>query len=218
MIIYLHTWLYKRTFIRVKMWQVYTLYTFNCYMTRNEWKIKTLIGRRKIHDILRYAFRIAIRYKFSIHCDTPKTRLQSEVEWGCPNGTKYPPRQPIPNRTILPNRARVYRQTDRRTDRQKDGQVIPVSPNFVAGGIKIVEYEVSLTLLAAPHRFLQFYLVLHQLPCWEWTIQLGSEIHKIDTCVKVDYKTYKVTKLLKIRSLNWYFQWLKVCVAAGLQN
>ena len=53
-----------------------------------------------------------------------------ELEWGCPNGTKYPPRQPIPNRAILPNRTRVYRRTDRRTDR-----VIPVypPPNFVAG-------------------------------------------------------------------------------------
>ena len=50
-----------------------------------------------------------------------------KLEWGCPNGTKYPPRQPIPNRAILPNRARVYRRTDR---------VIPVypPPNFVAGG------------------------------------------------------------------------------------
>ena len=47
----------------------------------------------------------------------------SELEWGCPNGTKYPPRQPIPNRAILPNRAGVYRRTDGRTDR-----VIPVYP------------------------------------------------------------------------------------------
>ena len=37
-----------------------------------------------------------------------------ELEWGCPNGTKYPPRQPIPNRAILPNRARL--QTDGQTD------------------------------------------------------------------------------------------------------
>ena len=58
---------------------------------------------------------------------------QNKLEWGCPNGTKYPPRQPIPNRAILPNRERVYRWTDRRTDR-----VIPVypPPNFVVGGIK----------------------------------------------------------------------------------
>ena len=58
----------------------------------------------------------------------------SELEWGCPNGTKYPPRQPIPNCAILPNRARL--QTDGWTDRQTD-RVIPVyPPNFVAGGIK----------------------------------------------------------------------------------
>ena len=60
-----------------------------------------------------------------------------KLEWGCPNGTKYPPRQPIQtpqvvSETILPNRARL--QTDGQTDR-----VIPVyPPNFVAGGIKIV--------------------------------------------------------------------------------
>ena len=41
------------------------------------------------------------------------------------NGTKYPPRQPIPNRAILPNRARL--QTDGRTDGQTD-RVIPVYP------------------------------------------------------------------------------------------
>ena len=41
---------------------------------------------------------------------------EPKLEWGCPNGTKYPPRQPIPNRAILPNRARVYRRTDRQTD------------------------------------------------------------------------------------------------------
>ena len=46
-----------------------------------------------------------------------------QLEWGYPNGTKYPPRQPIPNRAILPNRAHVYRRTDRQTDR-----VIPVYP------------------------------------------------------------------------------------------
>ena len=58
-----------------------------------------------------------------------------KLEWDCPNGTKYPPRQPIPNRAILPNRARVYRRTDGRTDGRTD-RVIPVyPPNFVAGGI-----------------------------------------------------------------------------------
>ena len=40
-----------------------------------------------------------------------------KLEWGCPNGTKYPPQQPIPNRAILPNRARLQTvgQTDRRS-------------------------------------------------------------------------------------------------------
>ena len=65
---------------------------------------------------------------------SPKKR--NKLEWGCPNGTKYPPRQPIPNRAILPNRARL--QTDGQTDGRTDGrtgwfQYTP--PNFVAGGI-----------------------------------------------------------------------------------
>ena len=50
---------------------------------------------------------------------------KNKLEWGCPNRTKYPPRQPIPNRAILPNRARL--QTDGRTDRRTD-RVIPVYP------------------------------------------------------------------------------------------
>ena len=50
---------------------------------------------------------------------------QRKLEWGCPNGTKYPPRQPIPNRAILPNRAHVYRQTDRQTDGQGDSSIPP---------------------------------------------------------------------------------------------
>ena len=51
-----------------------------------------------------------------------------KLEWGCPNGTKYPPRQPFPNHAILPNR--VYRRTDGQGDSS-----IPPPPNFVAGGI-----------------------------------------------------------------------------------
>ena len=57
-----------------------------------------------------------------LNMDAPGSN-KVKLELGCPNGTKYPPRQPIPNRAILPNRARVYRQTDRQTDR-----VIPVYP------------------------------------------------------------------------------------------
>ena len=59
----------------------------------------------------------------------------AELEWGCPNGTKYPPRQPILNRTILPNSARVYRRTDRQTD-GRTGWFQYTPPNFVAGGYK----------------------------------------------------------------------------------
>ena len=51
-----------------------------------------------------------------IYCSSENStpRDQFQLEWGCPNGTKYPPRQPIPNRAILPNRARL--QTDGQTD------------------------------------------------------------------------------------------------------
>ena len=67
--------------------------------------------------------RVKLQYANLSH-ETPFILLQ--LEWGCPNGTKYPPWQPIPNRAILPNRARIYRQTDGqtdgRTDRQTDGR------------------------------------------------------------------------------------------------
>ena len=52
-----------------------------------------------------------------------KNEFKKKLEWGCPNGTKYPPWQPIPNRAILPNRARL--QTDGQTDGRMD-RVIPV--------------------------------------------------------------------------------------------
>ena len=48
-----------------------------------------------------------------------------QLEWGCPKGTKYPPRQPIPNRAILPNPARL--QTDRQTDGQGDSSIHPLT-------------------------------------------------------------------------------------------
>ena len=51
------------------MWQVYTYWTCNCYRTRIEWKINSLIRRKKYYDILRYDFRIAIRYKFFLYCN-----------------------------------------------------------------------------------------------------------------------------------------------------
>ena len=44
----------------------------------------TLIGKKKIRDILRYTFHIAIRYKFfmycdiSIYCDTPNVITRSQ--------------------------------------------------------------------------------------------------------------------------------------------
>ena len=47
------------------------------------------------------------------------TADKSKLEWGCPNGTKYPLRQPIPNRAILPNRARLQ------TDGQGDSSIPP---------------------------------------------------------------------------------------------
>ena len=53
--------------------------------------------------------------------------FQMKLEWGCPNGTKYLPQQPIPNRAILPNRARVYRRTDGRTDGQGDSSIPPLT-------------------------------------------------------------------------------------------
>ena len=57
-----------------------------------------------------------------------------KLEWGCPNGTKYPPWQPIQTPQVMCLKpfyltaqfyltARVYRQTDGQTDR-----VIPVYP------------------------------------------------------------------------------------------
>ena len=55
--------------------------------------------------------------------------FNTKLEWGCPNGTKYPPRQPIPNRAILLNRVRL--QTDGQTDGQGDSSI---PPNFVVGG------------------------------------------------------------------------------------
>ena len=55
-----------------------------------------------------------------------KIEPSQKLEWGCPSGTKYPPRQPIPNRAILPNRTRLQ------TDGQGDSSIPP--PNFVAGG------------------------------------------------------------------------------------
>ena len=69
-----------RPFIRVYMWHACIFWTCNCYKTRIEWKINSLIRRKKSCDILRYEFRIAIRYKFyvycdiSIYCDTPSKR------------------------------------------------------------------------------------------------------------------------------------------------
>ena len=51
------------------MWQACIFWTCNCYKTRIEWKINSLIRRKKNRDILRYKFRIAIRYKIFVYCD-----------------------------------------------------------------------------------------------------------------------------------------------------
>ena len=63
--------------------------------------------------------------KFTFIEQTDFVVQQNQLEWGCPNGTKYPPRQQIPNRAILPNRARVYRRTDGRTDGLGDSSIPP---------------------------------------------------------------------------------------------
>ena len=60
-----------RHFIRVYMWQTCIFWTCDCYKTRTEWKINSLIRRKKNRDILRYEFRIAIPYKFFVYCDIP---------------------------------------------------------------------------------------------------------------------------------------------------
>ena len=60
-----------RLFIRVIMWQACIFWTCNNYKTKIEWKINSLIRRKKNRDILRYEFCIAIRYKFFVYCDIP---------------------------------------------------------------------------------------------------------------------------------------------------
>ena len=60
-----------RPSIRVYMWQACIFWTCNSYKTRIDWKINSLIRRKKNRDILRYEFRIAIRYKFFVYCDIP---------------------------------------------------------------------------------------------------------------------------------------------------
>ena len=59
------------TFIRVYMWQTCIFWACNCYKTRIEWKINSLNRGKKNRDILRYEFRIAIRYKFFVYCNIP---------------------------------------------------------------------------------------------------------------------------------------------------
>ena len=78
-----------------------------------------------------------------------------QLEWGCPNGTKYPPRQPIPNRAILPNRARL--QTDGRT-----GWFQYTPPNFVAGGIiikNVILHADTITYLVNSRPSIEIYQV-----------------------------------------------------------
>ena len=67
---------------------------------------------------------------------------QKQLEWGCPNGTKYPPRQPIQIPQVMRLKAfylttRV--STDRRTDRWMDGQgdssIPPLISLWGGGGI-----------------------------------------------------------------------------------
>ena len=65
-----------------------------------------------------------------------KIEPSQKLEWGCPSGTKYPPRQPIPNRAILPNRTRLQTdgQTDGRTDGQGDSSIPPLTSLRGGGG------------------------------------------------------------------------------------
>ena len=58
----------------------------------------------------------------------------TKLEWGCPNGTKYPPRQPIQTPQVMRLKsfyltAHFYltaqSSTDRRTDRQGDSSIPP---------------------------------------------------------------------------------------------
>ena len=67
-IINMHIW---RPFIRVKMLHACKFWTCNCFKTGDEWKMNSLLIRRKSRDILRYTFHIAIRYKFFVYCDIP---------------------------------------------------------------------------------------------------------------------------------------------------
>ena len=59
------------------MSQACLFWTYYCYKMGYEWKRNSLNRGKKSCDILRYTFRIAIRYKFlvycdiSIYCDTP---------------------------------------------------------------------------------------------------------------------------------------------------
>ena len=58
-----------RPLIRVEMSQACNFWTYYCCMIGDEWKRHSLDRRRKSCDILRYTFRIAIRYKFLVYCD-----------------------------------------------------------------------------------------------------------------------------------------------------
>ena len=67
----------------------------------NTWGIVPLVGRtsgnrRCVMHVL--AVILSITYHFSFICQYIFIRVLwsgRKLEWGCPNGTKYPPRQPI---------------------------------------------------------------------------------------------------------------------------
>ena len=64
----------------------------DCYKTGDDWKMNSLLRRRKSRDILRYTFRITIRYKFFVYCNIPLYRyivtplapilISSKQKWG----------------------------------------------------------------------------------------------------------------------------------------
>ena len=58
-----------RPLIRIQMSQACFFWTYYCYRIGDEWKKNSSNRKEKSRDILRYTFRIAIRYKFLVYCD-----------------------------------------------------------------------------------------------------------------------------------------------------
>ena len=116
-----------------------------------------------------------------------KTYKWVKLEWGCPNGTKYPPRQPIQTPQVMSLKpfyltawfyltARVYRQTDR---------VIPVyPPYFVAGGIIISRSNLALRSYGPDMDFQYMCTVTLTLEIWPWIKVITHPLVIDNKCVK----------------------------------